>query len=151
MRRSSKPNDDGTVAIHFGGDPTATNYLPITDVWNYIIRCYLPGWQIIEGNWTRCRRPIGMIDSLDKNGRPYPAMQRVEWQRFVADYGLTGKDGRIPLPVYEIHGNHDRPQGDTFVVDAIIERNKRRPASGLVLMLTLTPAAAAAGMNFAGD
>lgn len=68
-----------------------------------------------------------LIDSLDKNGGQYPAMQRFEWQRFVADYGLTGKDGRIPLPVFEIHGNHDGPQGDTFVVDAIIERNKTRP------------------------
>ncbi|MCO6457847.1 MAG: metallophosphoesterase [Pirellulaceae bacterium] len=71
-----------------------------------------------------------LIDSLDKSGGPYPSMQRFEWQRFLADYGLTGQDGRIPLPVYEIHGNHDGPQGDTFVVDAIIERNKKRP--GLV-------------------
>jgi hypothetical protein len=68
-----------------------------------------------------------LIDSLDKTGGPYPAMQRFEWDRYVADYGLTGKDGRIPLPVYEIHGNHDGPQGDTFVIDAIIDRNKRRP------------------------
>jgi hypothetical protein len=44
--------NDGTVTIHFGGDPQATNYLPITDGWNYVVRCYLPGWQIIEGNWT---------------------------------------------------------------------------------------------------
>lgn len=49
---TSKRNGDGTVTIHFGGDPKATNYLPITDGWNYIVRCYLPGWQIIEGNWT---------------------------------------------------------------------------------------------------
>ena len=49
---TAKPNDDGTVTIHFGGDPSATNYLPITDGWNYVVRCYLPGWQMIEGNWT---------------------------------------------------------------------------------------------------
>jgi hypothetical protein len=49
---TAKRNDDGTVTIHFGGDASATNYLPITDGWNYIVRCYLPGWQIIEGNWT---------------------------------------------------------------------------------------------------
>lgn len=49
---TAKPNDDGTVTIHFGGDPKATNYLPITDGWNYVVRCYLPGWQVIEGNWT---------------------------------------------------------------------------------------------------
>lgn len=48
---TAKRNDDETVTIHFGGDTTAPNYLPITDGWNYIIRCYLPGWQIIEGDW----------------------------------------------------------------------------------------------------
>jgi hypothetical protein len=49
---TAKRNDDGTVTIHFGGDATASNYLPITGGWNYVVRCYLPGWQIIEGNWT---------------------------------------------------------------------------------------------------
>ena len=50
---TSKPNKDGTFTIHFGGDdPKATNYLPITDGWNYVVRCYLPGWEIMEGNWT---------------------------------------------------------------------------------------------------
>jgi len=68
-----------------------------------------------------------LIDSLDKNGGHYPAMQRFEWERFVADYGLTGKDGRVPFPIYELHGNHDGPQGDSFLVDAIIKRNKTRP------------------------
>ena len=49
---TAKRNDDGTVTIYFGGDVAATNYLPITGGWNYAVRCYLPGWQIIEGNWT---------------------------------------------------------------------------------------------------
>ena len=49
---TSQPNDDGTVTIHFGGNPKSTNYLPITEGWNYVVRCYLPGWEIIEGNWT---------------------------------------------------------------------------------------------------
>jgi len=49
---TSKRNADGTATIHFGGDPRAANYLPITAGWNYVVRCYLPGWQIIEGNWT---------------------------------------------------------------------------------------------------
>ena len=49
---TSKRNADGTVTIHFGGDPKADNFLPITEGWNYIVRCYLPGWQILEGNWT---------------------------------------------------------------------------------------------------
>ncbi|REJ71544.1 MAG: DUF1214 domain-containing protein [Planctomycetota bacterium] len=49
---TAQRDDDGSVTIHFGGDPHATNYLPITNGWNYIVRCYLPGWQILEGNWT---------------------------------------------------------------------------------------------------
>lgn len=68
-----------------------------------------------------------LIDSADKNGGNYPAMQRFEWKRFVADYGLIGGDGKLPWPVYELPGNHDGPQGDTFVVDSIIARNKTRP------------------------
>jgi len=71
-----------------------------------------------------------LIDSADKNGGPYPAMQRFEWERYKKDYGLTGKDGGLPIPVYELHGNHDGPQGDTFVIEDIVERNKTRP--GLV-------------------
>ena len=50
--KTALQNTDGTVTIHFGGDPQATNYLPITEGWNYIVRCYLPGWEVIEGNWT---------------------------------------------------------------------------------------------------
>lgn len=49
---TAKSNADATVTIRFGGDASAPNYLPITDGWNYIVRCYLPGWQIVEGNWT---------------------------------------------------------------------------------------------------
>ena len=49
---TSKRNSDGTVTIHFGGDSNSSNYLPIEDGWNYIVRCYVPGWEIIEGNWS---------------------------------------------------------------------------------------------------
>lgn len=48
---TAQRNDNGTVTIHFGGDPSAANYLPIVDGWNYIVRCYLPGTPIIEGDW----------------------------------------------------------------------------------------------------
>ncbi len=68
-----------------------------------------------------------LIESLDKRGGNYPPMQRFEWKRFQADYGLKGGDGRLPWPVYELHGNHDGPQGDTFVIEGIISRNKERP------------------------
>lgn len=48
---TGKPNADGSTTIHFGGDPSQPNFLPITEGWNYIVRLYLPGWEIIEGNW----------------------------------------------------------------------------------------------------
>jgi len=71
-----------------------------------------------------------LIDSADKNGGPYPAMQRFEWSRFESDFGLNGKGGKISWPVYELHGNHDGPQGDTFIIEEIVARNKKR--QGLV-------------------
>ncbi len=67
-----------------------------------------------------------LIDSADKTGGPYYAMQKFEWTRFKADFGLNGKGGKILFPVYELHGNHDGPQGDTFIIDEIIARNRKR-------------------------
>ncbi len=67
-----------------------------------------------------------LIDSADKNGGPYPAMQRFEWKRFKTDFGLNGRGGKIPFPVYELHGNHDGPQGDTFIIDEISNRSTER-------------------------
>jgi len=71
-----------------------------------------------------------LIDSADKRGGSYEAMQRFEWARFERDFGLTGEDGGLPFPVYELHGNHDGPQADTFVVEAIRERTRTRPGVG---------------------
>lgn len=68
-----------------------------------------------------------LIDSGDKNGRSSPAMQETELAAFARDFGVTGKDARLRLPVYEVHGNHDSPSGDGLVVRAIEERNRRRP------------------------
>jgi cytolysin (calcineurin-like family phosphatase) len=67
-----------------------------------------------------------LIDSGDKNGKLYEAMSATEWRAFEADYGLTGKEGRLKYPVYEVHGNHDGPQGQGVAVDGIRDRNKRR-------------------------
>ncbi len=49
---SAKPNEDGSYEIHFGGDPESTNYLPITEGWNYAIRMYQPREEILDGAWT---------------------------------------------------------------------------------------------------
>lgn len=49
---SSKPNQDGSYTIRFGGDPTGINYIPITKGWNYAIRMYKPRKEILEGKWA---------------------------------------------------------------------------------------------------
>lgn len=49
---TAKPNTDGSITIHFGGDPDQSNYLPITEGWNYAIRMYEPGQEILDGSWT---------------------------------------------------------------------------------------------------
>ena len=49
---TAEKNEDGTVTIHFGGDTTQPNHLPITEGWNYIVRCYLPRTEILEGDWS---------------------------------------------------------------------------------------------------
>ncbi|MDG2011935.1 MAG: metallophosphoesterase, partial [Pirellulaceae bacterium] len=95
----------------------------------------LPGEAIpaesVAGNVSKAINGVlvtgDLIDSADKNGGNYPAMQRFEWDRYKTDYGLTGKDGGLPYPVYEMHGNHDGPQGDTFIVEDIVKRNATRP------------------------
>lgn len=50
--RSAAKNDDGSVTIHFGGDPSAANFLPIMDGWNYMVRIYLPQESYFDGSWS---------------------------------------------------------------------------------------------------
>lgn len=52
--------------------------------------------------------------------------KKEQWEMFLRDYGLTGKDGRLKWPVYEAYGNHDGGP-KTPVRDGIRERNPRRP------------------------
>lgn len=49
---TAKKAEDGSITIHFGGDPTADNYLPIVPGWNYVIRMYQPGPEILNKHWT---------------------------------------------------------------------------------------------------
>jgi hypothetical protein len=49
---TAKPNADGSITIHFGGDEDQINYLPIAKGWNYVIRMYEPGQEILDGSWT---------------------------------------------------------------------------------------------------
>ena len=50
---SAQPNEDGSYTIHFGGcGDGRVNCIPITPGWNYAIRMYEPGEEILEGSWT---------------------------------------------------------------------------------------------------
>lgn len=42
---------DGSITIHFGGDPKQPNFLPITEGWNYTVRLYRARPEIIDGSW----------------------------------------------------------------------------------------------------
>jgi hypothetical protein len=49
---TAKKAKDGSITIHFGGDPKADNFLPIVSGWNYIVRLYQPRKEILDGSWT---------------------------------------------------------------------------------------------------
>jgi cytolysin (calcineurin-like family phosphatase) len=78
-------------------------------------------------------KPLGVIhtgdiiDTGDKRGGVTVAMQKTEIAKFEEDYGLTGTDGRLKYPVYEVHGNHDSPHGEGIALDRIKHRNQSRP------------------------
>lgn len=44
-------NDDGSVTIHFGGDPGAVNFMPLREGWNYVARLYKPRQEVLDGEW----------------------------------------------------------------------------------------------------
>lgn len=48
---TAKSNADGSVTIHFGGDERASNYIPITPDWNYLLRLYRPRRELLDGTW----------------------------------------------------------------------------------------------------
>ena len=49
---TAERNEDGSVTIHFGGDETAVNYLPLQPGWNYTVRMYRPRKALLDGTWT---------------------------------------------------------------------------------------------------
>ena len=49
---TAKKNQEGSITIHFGGDPKADNFLPIVPGWNYIVRLYRPKQEILDGSWV---------------------------------------------------------------------------------------------------
>ncbi|PZF84631.1 DUF1214 domain-containing protein [Jiangella anatolica] len=50
--RTAVRDADGSVTVHFGGDPGLPNRLPLVDGWNYVVRLYRPRAEILDGSWT---------------------------------------------------------------------------------------------------
>jgi len=48
---TAKKDPDGSITVHFGGDPKRPNYLRIMPGWNYIVRLYRPRKEITDGSW----------------------------------------------------------------------------------------------------
>ncbi len=91
----------------------------------------LPGTDIPReaggGKVLPARGVIHAGDCIDTGDKPNVKMQAAEWAAFADGFGLTGKDGKLGMPLYEVHGNHDSPRGDGLAVKKIIQRNKSRP------------------------
>lgn len=49
---TAERNADGSVTIHFGGDPSQPNYFPIVPGWNYVFRAYRPRPEMLDGTWA---------------------------------------------------------------------------------------------------
>jgi hypothetical protein len=46
-------NEDDSMTVHLGGcDDGRENCLPIMEGWNYVVRLYQPGPEILDGSWT---------------------------------------------------------------------------------------------------
>jgi hypothetical protein len=74
------------------------------------------------------RTPLGVIapgDLLDKGYDPKESAYK--WDEWVADFGLTGREGHLVFPVYEGIGNHDGGPVRSIPRAKIRERNKIRP------------------------
>ena len=67
-----------------------------------------------------------LIDSGDNNDDAHRAMQQTEVRAWLDAYGLNGEGGALKYPVYEVHGNHDAPQGNGIVPEHLIKRNRKR-------------------------
>lgn len=67
-----------------------------------------------------------IIDSGDKTGHHFEQMQETEWAAFCHDFGIRGEKSRLNYPTFEVHGNHDGPQGKGVAIDGIVARNKQR-------------------------
>lgn len=49
--RTAMKNSDGSITLNFGGDPNGTNFIPLSEGWNYVVRMYRPRPEILDGSW----------------------------------------------------------------------------------------------------
>jgi hypothetical protein len=49
--KSAVKNSDGSITVHFGGDPKQPNFIPITEGWNYLVRLYRAREEVLDGSW----------------------------------------------------------------------------------------------------
>lgn len=101
----------------------------LIDTLNRLVGSEIPD----DAGGGKVRRPCGVIhagdviDTGDKQGSNAVRMQRTEVAAFERTMGLTGRDGALDFPIYEVHGNHDGPQAEGVAIERIVERNRSRP------------------------
>lgn len=67
-----------------------------------------------------------MVDTGDKLGLDHERMTETEWRAHAGRFGVTGRDGRLRYPVYEVHGNHDTPRGENVTLAGLRARTRLR-------------------------
>jgi predicted phosphodiesterase len=100
---------------HYGLSPRGDEEIPkLVDKMNT-----LPGTEFPAAvGGGKVSAPVGVLHIGDET----TTGKKAEWDMFVRDYGLTGKDGKLSYPVYEAFGNHD----SDLVRKGVRERNKSR-------------------------
>jgi hypothetical protein len=48
---TAEPNDDGSITIHFGGDPDQPNFIYTPEGWRYLVRLYGTRQAIVDGSY----------------------------------------------------------------------------------------------------
>ncbi|WP_423746600.1 DUF1214 domain-containing protein [Haladaptatus sp. SPP-AMP-3] len=57
---TAERNDNGSVTVHFGGNPDQPNFLYTPENWNYLVRLYQPRKPILNGNYQFPKaQPVG--------------------------------------------------------------------------------------------
>ena len=73
-------------------------------------------WPAVIGGTVGAPRGVLVAGDLTETGEP------ADFARFEALFGLTGRDGRLRVPVFETYGNHDKIVGP-FVKEQMARRH----------------------------